>query len=111
MKNRKFGMVSVSCLCSDCTRPVITIPIMEKSGEECYVGYEVHPISCTIAGYQPVRLITHVDGFENIDVPDGILDIQLRKNEDIQIQFLWEKEYDEEWGEYDTDMLNITYLF
>ena len=110
MKDKMFGMVSVSALCNDCTHPVITIPVMEKSGEECYVDYEVHPISCTIAGYQPVRLITNVDGFENIEVPDGVLDITLGK-ERIQLQLSWDKDWDEEWGEYETDMLKITYLF
>ena len=110
MENRKFGMVSVSCLCNDDTKPVITVPVMEKSSEECYVEYEVHPIGCTIAGYQPVRLITHVDGFKNIDVPDGVLDITLGK-EKIQIQFAWEKEWEEPCGEYETNMLKITYLF
>lgn len=111
MRDKMFGMVSVSALCNDAVKPAITIPVMEETGEECYVGYEVHPIGCTIAGYQPVRLITHVDGFKNIDVPDGVLDVQLSKNEDIQIQFTWKKEWEEPWGEYETDMLNITYLF
>ena len=111
MRDRKFGMVSVCALCNDSTKPVITIPILEKTGEDSYISYEVHPIGCSIAGYQPVRLITHVDGYKNIDAPDGILNITLSESESIQIQFTWDKEWEEPWGEYETDMLEITYLF
>lgn len=110
MEKRKFRMVSISALCNDDASPVITIPVIEKSGDVAHISYEAHPIGCSLAGYQPVRLKSCVDGYIDINVPDGVLNVHLGK-EDIQLQFTWEKDYDPDWGEYETEMLNITYLF
>lgn len=110
-EKRLFGMVSINSLCNDYTKPTVSIPILENNKSVCYVMYEVCPYDCTIAGYQPVKLISPSEEFKDIDVPDGILNVSIGENEKIQVQFSWVKDEDEEMGEYETDMLEIHYLF